>query len=196
MILDENFFSSDWQERLQWNFLWGEEFKHHLVGWNRVCSPLTSGGLGIRKLATFNQSLLDKWLWWFRLVGDQLWRQVITAKYGKEWGMWHSKPVQGSLGCGLWKSIRMRGDLFFYSAFGLRWALIVKSDSGTIVGVRINLQRWGFQCYFKLHWIRILLWKLCWRDIRWGQRSWSVGFMRNFNDREIDEEFARILYSH
>ena len=28
-----------------------------------VCSPLTSGGLGIRKLATFNQSLLDKWLW-------------------------------------------------------------------------------------------------------------------------------------
>ena len=30
---------------------------------------------------------------------------------------------------------------FFYSAFGLRWALIVKSDSGTIVGVRINLQR-------------------------------------------------------
>ena len=31
--------------------------------------------------------------------------------------MWHSKPVQGSLGCGLWKSIRMRGDLFFLQCF-------------------------------------------------------------------------------
>ena len=42
---------------LQRNFLWsglGEEFKHHLVGWDKVCTPIASGGLGIRKLTTFN----------------------------------------------------------------------------------------------------------------------------------------------
>ena len=35
----------------------GEEFKYHLVGWNVVCSPIANGGLGVRKISTFNQSL-------------------------------------------------------------------------------------------------------------------------------------------
>jgi len=52
-------------ERLQKKinkYLWGGlgEFKYHLVGWVKVCTPLASGGLGIRKLTTFNQSLLGK----------------------------------------------------------------------------------------------------------------------------------------
>ena len=67
MILDENFFSSDWQERLQWNFLWGEEFKHHLVGWDRVCSPSTSGGWG------FGNLLLLINLCWISGYGDFGW---------------------------------------------------------------------------------------------------------------------------
>ena len=47
------------------NFLWGsleECFKHSLVAWEKVCSPLEMGGLGIRKLGHFNQALLGKWL--------------------------------------------------------------------------------------------------------------------------------------
>ena len=36
----------------------GEEFKHHLVGWDNLCSLLASGGLGIRKLTILNQPLL------------------------------------------------------------------------------------------------------------------------------------------
>ena len=49
----------------QRNFLWGsleECFKHSLVAWEKVCSPLEMGGLGIRKLGHFNQALLGKWL--------------------------------------------------------------------------------------------------------------------------------------
>ena len=46
-------------ERLQRDFLWGDS-KFHLVGWDKVCAPLKNGGLGVRKLTTFNKALLGK----------------------------------------------------------------------------------------------------------------------------------------
>ena len=52
-------------ERIQRNFLQesSEEcFKYPLVAWEKVCSPLEMGGLGISKLVHFNQALLGKWL--------------------------------------------------------------------------------------------------------------------------------------
>jgi hypothetical protein len=52
-------------EKLQRDFLWGglnEEFKYHLVNWDNVCSPISEGSLGNRKLRVFNQALLGKWL--------------------------------------------------------------------------------------------------------------------------------------
>ena len=44
-------------ERIPRNFLKGfskECFKHSLVAWENVCSPLEMGGLGVRKLVHFN----------------------------------------------------------------------------------------------------------------------------------------------
>ena len=32
----------------------------HLLGWDKVCMPIANGGLGIRKLTTFNKALLGK----------------------------------------------------------------------------------------------------------------------------------------
>ena len=60
-------------EKLQREFLWGDN-KTHLVGWDKVCVPLAKGGLGIRKLTTFNKALLVKWLW----------RRVVALKFGEE----------------------------------------------------------------------------------------------------------------
>ena len=46
-------------EKLQRDFLW-EDPKTHLLGWDKMCMPMAKGGLGIRKLATFNKALLGK----------------------------------------------------------------------------------------------------------------------------------------
>uniref|UniRef100_A0A2N9IGI4 Reverse transcriptase zinc-binding domain-containing protein n=1 Tax=Fagus sylvatica TaxID=28930 RepID=A0A2N9IGI4_FAGSY len=57
-------------------------FKHHLVSWNVVCSPVKDGGLGICRMVDFNKALLGKWLWRFGLEEHRLWRCVLVAKYG------------------------------------------------------------------------------------------------------------------
>jgi hypothetical protein len=41
----------------------GNQLKFHLVNWAKVCEPIQSGGLRVKNLKIFNQSLLGKWLW-------------------------------------------------------------------------------------------------------------------------------------
>ena len=65
-------------ERLQ------RDSKTHLVGWDKVCAPLENGGLGVRKLATFNKALLGKCLWRFGVEETRLWRRVVALKFGEE----------------------------------------------------------------------------------------------------------------
>ena len=72
-------------EKLQRDFLWGDS-KTHLLGWEKVCMPIANGGLGIRKLTTFNKALLGKWLWRFGIEENRLWRRVVALKFGEEWG--------------------------------------------------------------------------------------------------------------
>jgi hypothetical protein len=100
-------------ERLQSEFLWngmGDETKFHLVNWHRVCSPIKVGGLGVRNIIKFNQTLLGKWIWRFSQERDALWRSVIEVKYGSVRGGWSSLPVTGSYGVSVWKFIRRGWD--------------------------------------------------------------------------------------
>ena len=72
-------------EKVQRDFLWGGgngERKAHLVKWEVVCADKNKGGLGLRKLALLNKTLLGKWIWRFACDKDNLWKQVIMTKYG------------------------------------------------------------------------------------------------------------------
>ncbi|GMQ01565.1 hypothetical protein CsSME_00048157 [Camellia sinensis var. sinensis] len=70
-----------------------------------VCQPKRVGGLGVRRLVTFNQALLGKWLWHFALEPYRLWQHVVASKYGLGKGGWVSGSVTCTYGCGLWKGI-------------------------------------------------------------------------------------------
>ena len=74
--------------------------------WAKVCKPMQVGGLGIKRLRSFNFALLGKWLWRYGLEIDVLWRRVIEAKYGNVWGCWCTKKVTSVYGFSLWRFIR------------------------------------------------------------------------------------------
>ena len=95
-------------EKLQRDFLWGGgnlEKKVHLVNWEVICADKENGGLGLRKLALLNKALLGKWLWRFACVKEELWKQVLVAKYGQEDLGWRTKKANGAFGVGVWKEI-------------------------------------------------------------------------------------------
>ena len=83
-------------KKLQREFLWGgmgDEVKHHLVGWDKVCAPKEVGGLGVRSLFLANKALMGKWLWRFGVEGHHLWQCVLVAKFGSDLGGWRTKPI-------------------------------------------------------------------------------------------------------
>jgi hypothetical protein len=60
-------------DKLQRNLLWGgieDEAKFHLVNWNRICTPIKSGGLGVHN---FIFSLIE--LFWENGCGGMLGRE-------------------------------------------------------------------------------------------------------------------------
>ena len=88
-------------EKLQRDFLWGRgnlERKVHLVNWEVVCAHKEKGGLGIRKLALLNKALLGH-------EKENLWKKVISVKYGQEGLGWKTNEANGTFGVGVWKEI-------------------------------------------------------------------------------------------
>jgi hypothetical protein len=54
------------------------------VKWDNICKPKKEAGLGIRDLRLVNISLLSKWRWKLLSHDNELWKDVIAAKYGRE----------------------------------------------------------------------------------------------------------------
>jgi hypothetical protein len=188
-------------EKLQRDFLWGgmgDEVKHHLVGWDKVCIPKEVGGLGVRSLILTNKALLGKWLWRFGMEGDHLWRRVLMAKFGSDLGGWRTKTIRGPHGCGLWKGIMSGWEDYFHN---------VEFVVGQGTRVSFWKDKWCgdtslmvlFPTLFTCSSNReaTIAEVLSGPNSR-GVREWNVTFMRDFNDWEVDvvAEFFQFLHSH
>jgi hypothetical protein len=71
--------------RIQRNFLWGggmEGNKMCWVSWDQVCQPKEKGGLGIKNMELFNDSLLCKWKWRCLTDSEAPWFQLLQFRYG------------------------------------------------------------------------------------------------------------------
>lgn len=64
----------------------GDNSKFHLIKCDKICSPLSLGGLSIRNLKVFNRALLGKRLWQYNLEPGAFSKLVIEYKYGGKWG--------------------------------------------------------------------------------------------------------------
>lgn len=71
-------------DKLNRNFIWGHDeskARTHLVNWDSVCTPITRGGLGIRKMQPLNQALLAKAAWRIHNGDQGLWANMFREKY-------------------------------------------------------------------------------------------------------------------
>lgn len=65
-------------------FVWGEaqgERGVHLVNWQRLCTPKSWGGLGLRSARDINRASLMKASWQLIDRRDDMWVNVIRSKY-------------------------------------------------------------------------------------------------------------------
>jgi hypothetical protein len=188
-------------ELLQQNFLWdglGDSHSYHLVAWNKICSPLAHGGLGIRPLHLFNRALLGKWLWRFSREDNLLWKWVVVAKYGVEGGGWITKPSRDRHGCGLWKSIMMVWDDFWrYTSFevGLGSKVLFWHDKWCTELPLKDVYLVLFACSNNKDAFIASLFE---EPSAGRSRVWNISFCRDFNDWEMDlvESFFHLLHSH
>ncbi|KAA3460126.1 reverse transcriptase [Gossypium australe] len=93
-------------ERITRQFIWGGSIgksKPALIGWESICQPKTSGGLGFRYLHDHNTSFLMKI--GFNLVTrkDDLWVRVLRSKYG--WKSQLPESIHRSQCSHLWRSL-------------------------------------------------------------------------------------------
>jgi len=71
--------------RIQARFLWGWGFEGRKIAWvkwEKVCSSVAAGGLGIKDIGCFNDALLTKWKWRFVIVEEGFWIDILEARYG------------------------------------------------------------------------------------------------------------------
>ena len=49
-------------------------------------------------------------MWRFAQAKDEMWKQVLMAKYGQEEFGWRTKKANGAFGVGVWKEILKKSN--------------------------------------------------------------------------------------
>ena len=153
------------------------------------------GGIGLRKLVPLNKALLGKWVWRFARAKDEMWKQVLVAKYGQEEFGWRTKKANGAFGVGVWKEILKEADWCWEN-------MTFKVGKGT--RIRFWTDPWCGDVELSLRFPQLFaaaaqrnatvgdMW-----DQKSGQGGWNLRFIRGFNDWELDMvgELLQILRS-
>ena len=180
-------------ESIQRNFLWGPSegsFKYPLVAWENVCLLVEIGGLGIRSVVSFNQTLLGKWLWRYGHEDTHLWRRVISTKYGEAQGVWCSKVFRRTHGCGQWRSIDEG-----WESFSKHLSFVV----GEGTHIRFWHDRWiGDNTLIDLYpdlYVCSAIKNACIFEVLWMPeggtvRVWDLRFYRAFEDWELAASYS------
>ncbi|KAH9722322.1 putative ribonuclease H protein [Citrus sinensis] len=90
-----------------------------MVGWDKICLPKSSGGLGFKNLEVINHAMLMKISWGIISNSDKLWVRVLCSKYGLDpCNLPSSLPdKQGSR---IWSAITKTWNATMH---GARWAV-------------------------------------------------------------------------
>ncbi|RVX15313.1 LINE-1 reverse transcriptase-like [Vitis vinifera] len=141
------------------------------------------GWAGLRRLGLMNKALLGKWIWRYACERENLWKQVIWAKYGQEEYGWRSKKPNGAFGVGVWKEI-MKENEWCWDSLELRVGKGNKIRFWTDVWCAGTALSQSFPHLFALAVDRNATVEEMW-DQNSDQGGWNLRFLRNFNDWEV-----------
>ncbi|RVX22106.1 putative sugar phosphate/phosphate translocator [Vitis vinifera] len=142
------------------------------------------GGLGLRKLVPLNKALLGKWIWRFACEKENMWKQVLLAKYGQEGFGWMTKKANGTFGVGVWKEILKEKDWCWENmAFTMGNGTKIRFWNDLWCGCTVLSQRFPHLYGMAAH--RNGTVEEMW-DQNVGQGDWDLRFVRGFNDWELD----------
>ncbi|XP_074278575.1 uncharacterized protein LOC141602169 [Silene latifolia] len=125
------------------NYLWDggvDYIRAPRVSWEKICSPTTEGGSGLRDSHTWNIAALGKLVWWIYYNPDRLWVKWVNQVYlkGQSWED-YNPGIDISWG---WKSICKIKDKLAASYSNGQWAL---DTTGYTIQSGYELLRMKFQ---------------------------------------------------
>lgn len=110
-------------DKLNRDFLWGdcdEKRKVHLVNWDVVCQPKTSGGLGNKKIVAMNKAMPAKTGWRILQQDEDLSCSIFKHKYLKSNSLLNPSYKKPALCSSTWSSICFGASLLRQ---GLYWRI-------------------------------------------------------------------------
>lgn len=130
-------------ERMCNTFLWNgapQSARGAKVSWDIICTPKKEGGLGLRKLADWNQVLALKLIWLLFAAGGSLWVSWIKRHKIGSASFWELEPLLGD--SWIWKQLCKLSSIarpFLFCEVGSGRSASFWNDDWTELGPLIHL---------------------------------------------------------